>query len=167
MTDPSSPFHDLPPEATRVAAGRIGRIVLAYGLACVAAGVARTVGLVIEETWVRGFGRLVADNGAASLVIVPVMTALIAFVAAAPFATAFLVWAEGRSARALGLYLVGGAAIGAATQGLVTLPFTGASMSIGLVVLTALAGMVGGWVHWVVAVRSAPPPPRRVAWPEA
>ena len=149
-----------------VASGRIGRIVVAYVLAVAAAAVLRTVGLVVEETWVRGFDRLVAVNGWSSLLVVPAMTALIGFVAAAPVATAVLVVAEARGMRVLWGYALAGGAIAALTRFVVTLPFGLAGPTAGLVALETVAGIIAGWVYWLVAIRSAPPPPPADPWAE-
>ena len=170
MSDPVSPLSDLshetrrvaadlPYEASRVASGRIGRLVVAYAVAVVAAVAARTLGLVVEEAWVSGFDRMIATNGWSSLLAVPILTGIVAFVAASPFATAFLVVAEGRGMRGPLLHLAAGAAIAVAAQALTTFPFGLPAASGGLLALDAFAGMIGGWVCWIVAVRSAPPPP--------
>ncbi|MER2605900.1 MAG: hypothetical protein ABTQ29_08735 [Siculibacillus sp.] len=160
MTDRSHLPPDDHPGVEHVAAGRIGRIVLAYALAIAAAAIVRTLGLIVEESWLHGLASLIARNGVTSLILVPAATALIAFLAAAPFVTAFAVWAEGRGARSLPLHLVAGALIGVTTQIVVSLPYTASPpVGVGLILLAALAGGVGGWVYWTVAVRSAPPPP--------
>jgi hypothetical protein len=166
MSDPASPLTDLTYATNRVGSGRIGRLVVAYVAAVAAAAVARTFGLVVEETWIAGFGHLVAVNGWSSLLVVPAMTGLIGFVTAAPFATAFLVFAEGRGVRGLGPYLAAGAAIAVATQAILTVPFGVSAAGGGLYLLDAVAGAVGGWVGWLVGVRSAPPPPRLPPWAE-
>ncbi len=160
MSDPDFQPRRLAAQQARASAGRLGRIVLGYGLACAGAGVVRTLGLIAEEAWVRGFGRLVADNGWSSLFLVPVMTAVMVFIAAAPFATAFLFHAEGRGLRAPLGYVIAGAVIGPLTQGIIGfLAGAGLHPSFGLTALAAFAGGVGGWLYWIVAVRSAPPPP--------
>lgn len=158
MSDPVSPLHDLPYEATRVASGRIGRLVVAYVAAVVVVAVVRTLGLVAEESWVHGFERLIAANGWSSLLLVPAMTGLVGFVAAAPFATAFLVVAEGRGMRSLATYAIAGLVVAVLTQMLLAL-FDVDLPGVGLLVLDAVAGAIGGWVGWMVGVRSAPPPP--------
>lgn len=147
-------------DRTPVAGGRLGRIVAAYALAAFAGALARTFGLVIQETVVRGLSAMIETNGAAALIVVPLASALVAFLAAAPFVTAFLVYAEGRGARALGLYVVAGAVIGPMAQGLIG--FFDASdraPGLGLYGLDLLAGAVAGWVYWTIAVRAAPPAP--------
>lgn len=160
MSDRSSSSLDGWVDRERVAAGRIGRITLAYVLATTAAALTRTLGLVVEESWVRGFGRLIADNGVASLLLVPAATALVVFVAAAPFTSAFVVWAEGRGLRSAVVHVAAGSVIGVATQTTLALLGAGiAAMPTGIVLLAALAGCAGGWVYWLIAVRSAPPPP--------
>lgn len=161
MPEPLSPRLDGWPERERVASGRIGRIVLAYVLATGAAALVRTLGLIAEESWTRGFGRLVGDNGIASLALVPAATALVAFFAAAPFVTAFVVWAEGRALRSGVAHVAAGAVVGLVTQTLVAL-LTGtfAALPTGVVVLSSFAGAIGGWIYWLIAVRSAPPPPQ-------
>ncbi|NLH81784.1 MAG: hypothetical protein GX458_13180 [Phyllobacteriaceae bacterium] len=164
MSDPASRLRDLPLEATRVASGRIGRLAVAYLVAVIVTAVVRTLGLVIEESWVGGFDRLIAANGWSSLVLVPAMTALVAFVAAAPFATAFLVIAEGQGLRTRRAYVLAGLIVAVSTQFLLSVPFGLPLPSIGLVGLDAVAGAVGGWVAWIVGVRSAPPPPRLAPW---
>lgn len=156
---PTRVAADLPFEASRVGSGRIGRLVVAYAVAVVAAAAVRTLGLVLEELWVSGFDRMIAANGWSSLLAVPVLTGIVAFVAASPFATAFLVVAEARGMRSPLIHLVTGGAIAVATQAVTTFPFGLPAASGGLLVLDAFAGMVGGWVCWIVAVRSAPPPP--------
>ena len=164
MAEPISPLSDLPLETSRVASGRIGRLVLAYAGAVIAAATTRTLGLVIEETLVSGFDRLIAGNGWSSLLTVPALTGLVAFVAAAPFATGFLVVAEGRGARGLAPYVFAGALVAVATQLLLTVPLGFPMAGVGLLLLDAAAGAVGGWVAWVIGVRSAPPPPRLPPW---
>lgn len=164
MSDPRSSLRDLPLEATRVASGRIGRLFAAYLAAVAVAALVRTFGLVAEETWTFGFDRLIAANGWSSLGIVPAMTALIAFVAAAPFATAFLVVAEGRGVRGLAAYLVAGVVVAVVTQFILTVPFGFPAPGLGLSLLDAAAGAVAGWVAWVIGVRAAPPPPRPLPW---
>lgn len=164
MSNPASRLHDLPLEATRVASGRIGRLAVAYLVAVIVTAVVRTVGLVIEESWIAGFDRLIAANGWSSLLLVPTMTGLVGFVAAAPFATAFLVVAEGRGLRTRLAYVVAGAVVAVSTQLLLSLPFGFPAPSLGLVLLDAVAGAIGGWVAWIVGVRSAPPPPRLAPW---
>jgi hypothetical protein len=150
------------PPRSRVADGRLGRIVGAYLLATVAAALLRTLGLVVEETVERGLGAIVADNGLGALILVPIASALVIFVAAAPFATAALMVAESRRWRAAAAYLVIGALIGPATQLLVAvLGGATSAPSAGLTALAALAGLTGGWIYWLVAVRSAPPAPLR------
>jgi hypothetical protein len=160
MSDPGFEPHRLAAVEARAAAGRLGRIVAGYALGCLGAGVVRTFGLVAQEAWLRGFGRLIDDNGAGALVLVPVLTAAVSFLAASPFVAAFLMQAEARRARAVFAYVVAGVVIGPLTQGLVG-ALTGAGLhpNFGLVGLAALAGAVGGWLYWIVAVRSAPPPP--------
>lgn len=149
------------PPRPRVADGRLGRIVGAYLLATIAAALLRTLGLLAEETFERGLFAIVADNGAGALILVPVASSLVIFVAAAPFATAALMVAESRRWRGATAYLVAGAAVGPATQLLVAvLGGSTSAPSLGLAGLAALAGLTGGWVYWLVAVRSAPPAPR-------
>lgn len=152
-----------------VAGGRLGRIVVAYGLAVAAGALARTVGLIGQETVVRGFGRMIEVNGVAALVMVPLFTAAVAFLAAAPFATAFLIFAESGGARARLLYVGAGAVIGPLAQGLIGIFDTsGGPTALALYLLAGLAGAIGGQVYWSVAVRAAPPappvggPPRRI-----
>lgn len=159
MSEPISSLRDLPYEATRVASGRIGRLFVAYVAAVVVVALVRTLGLVAEESWVHGFGRLIEANGWSSLFLVPVMTALLGFVAAAPFATAFLVVAEGRGVRTLLAYGLAGLVIAVATQLVLTLPFGFPAPSFGLLGVDAIAGGLGGWVGWMIGVRAAPPPP--------
>jgi len=166
MSEPGSSFDDRPLAARRVASGRIGRILMAYVLAVAAVAAVRTLGLVIEESWTRGFDRLIAVNGWASLVVVPAMTALIVFVAAAPLVTAFLVAAEARALRAPWIYALAGLAIALLTRALIALPFGLPLPSFGLFALEAAAGGVGAWVYWLVAIRSAPPPPPSDPWAE-
>lgn len=164
MSDPASPLSDLPIATSRVASGRIGRLAIAYLVAVVVTAGVRTCGLVVEESWVVGFDRLVAVNGWASLLLVPAMTGLVAFVAAAPFATAFLVFAEGRGVRGLAPYVLAGLVIAVVTQAILTIPFGFPAAGGGLYLLDAVAGALGGWVAWIVGVRSAPPPPRLPPW---
>lgn len=164
MSEPVSTHDDRPPAPRRVASGRIGRILIAYGLAVAAAAVVRTVGLVIEESWARGFDRLIAANGWSSLLVVPAMTALIGFVAAAPLATAFLVVAEARALRSPVIHALAGLIVALLTRISVALPFGLPLPSFGLLALEASAGVIGGWVYWVVAIRSAPPPPPAAPW---
>lgn len=164
MSEPASSYDERPLATRRVASGRIGRILIGYALAVIAAAALRTLGLVIEESWARGFDRLIAVNGWSSLVVVPAMTALIGFVAAAPLVTAFLVVAEARAFRALAVYMVAGPIIAVATRLLVVLPFGLPLPATGLLTLEAATGIVAGWVYWVVAIRSAPPPPPADPW---
>lgn len=157
----ASPDDFTAPDRPAVADGRLGRIVGAYLLACLAASLMRTVGLILEESIGRGFATVLGENGAAALILVPVASTIVIFVAAAPFATACLMVAESRRWRSPIGYLVAGAAIGPATQILVAI-FDGSTAvpSAGLSALAAASGATGGWVHWLVAVRSAPPAPR-------
>lgn len=164
MSDPLVSRRAHSADLRPVASGRIARLVVAYAAAVAVAAVARTVGLVVEETWTSGFARLIAANGWASLAVVPAMTGLVAFVAAAPFATAFLVVAEARGLRAAFAWIVAGAVVAVATQAILALPFRLPLPSLGLSGLDALAGAIGGWAAWVIGVRSAPPPPRRPVW---
>ncbi len=166
MSDPASPFSDVPFGTGRVASGRIGRLAIAYVVAVVVTAAVRTFGLVVEESWVVGFDRLVAVNGWGSLLLVPAMTGLIGFVAAAPFATAFLVFAEGRGVRGLAPYVLAGLLIAVVTQAILTIPFGFPAAGVGLYLLDAVAGALGGWVAWIIGVRSAPPPPRLPPWAE-
>lgn len=147
-------------ERAAVAGGRLGRIVAAYALAALAGALARTFGLIAQEVAVRGFRPMIETNGLGALVVVPLFSALVAFLAAAPFATAFLVFAESIGARSRWLYLLAGAAIGPLAQGLIDL-FDGSARPTGLALygLAAIAGAVAGWVYWTVAVRAAPPAP--------
>ena len=148
-------------DRTSVAGGRLGRIVAAYALAVLAATIARTFGLVAQETVLRGFGAMIETNGVAALVVVPIFSAVVAFLAAAPFATAFLVFSESAGARALWLHLVAGAVVGPLAQALIGLfDASGNPAGLALYGLAAIAGLVGGWVYWTVAVRAAPPAPR-------
>jgi len=160
MSDPRFEPHDLAAAQARAAAGRLGRILAGYVIACLGASVVRTLGLILQEASTRGFDRLVADNGWNALALVPLATAIVVFLAASPFVTAFLVHAEGRRVRAAFAYVIAGVVIGPLTQGLAGfLGGAGLNPKFGLVALAALAGAVGGWLYWVVAVRSAPPPP--------
>ncbi|WP_333824287.1 hypothetical protein [Pinisolibacter sp.] len=146
-----------------VAGGRLGRIVAAYALAAVAGAIARTFGLVAQETAVRGFAAMIETNGVGALVVVPLLSGFVAFLAAAPFVTAFLVFAEGSRARSLWIYVVAGAVIGPLAQLLIGLfDASGRSPGVALYGLDALAGAVAGWVYWTVAVRAAPPAPLRL-----
>jgi hypothetical protein len=149
------------PDRPAVADGRLGRIIGAYLLACFAAALVRTIGLVVEESIGRGFATVLGENGAGALILVPVASTVVIFVAAAPFATACLMVAENRRWRSPFGYLLAGAAIGPATQILVAI-FDGSTAvpSAGLSGLAAASGLTGGWVHWLVAIRSAPPAPR-------
>lgn len=142
-----------------VAGGRLGRIVAAYALAAFAGALARTFGLVAQETAVRGFGAMIETNGAGALLVVPLASAFVTFLAAAPFVTAFLVFAESSGARANWLYVLAGAAIGPLAQLLIGLFAAGASSGAALYGLDAAAGALAGWVYWLVAVRAAPPAP--------
>lgn len=160
MSDPGFRPHDLATAQARAAAGRLGRILTGYVVACLGGSVARTFGLVVEESSTRGFGRMVADNGWGALALVPLATAAVVFLAASPFVTAFLIQAEARRARRASAYVIAGLVIGPLTQGLAGfLGGDGLNPDFGLVGLAALAGAVGGWLYWIVAVRSAPPPP--------
>ncbi|MCE1235455.1 MAG: hypothetical protein LWW93_03765 [Hyphomicrobiales bacterium] len=161
MSDPVVSRHARALAPRPVASGRIGRLVVAYVVAVVAAAALRTIGLVVEESWVSGFGRLIAANGWTSLLVVPAMTGLVGFVAAAPFATAFLVFAEARGLRSLLAWILAGAVVAVATQILLALPFRLPLPSVGLCGLDAVAGAIGGWSAWLIGVRSAPPPPPR------
>jgi hypothetical protein len=146
-----------------VAGGRLGRIVVAYALAALAGALARTFGLVAQETAVRGFGAMIDTNGAGALVVVPLLSAFVTFLAAAPFVTAFLVFAEAGGARAGWLYVVAGAVIGPLAQVLIGLfDASGRSPGLALYGLDAVAGAIAGWVYWMVAVRAAPPAPPRL-----
>ncbi|TBW40079.1 hypothetical protein EYW49_05280 [Siculibacillus lacustris] len=160
--------HDTLPTTGRpaVADGRLGRIAGGYALACLAAAVVRTLGLVAEESFERGLATVIAANGVGALILVPIASTVVIFVAAAPFATAALVVAESRRWRAAAAYLAAGAIVGPATQVLVAIvDGSTAAPSAGLSGLAAIAGLAGGWVHWLVAVRASPPaplvPPRR------
>lgn len=164
MSDPLRRFDDLTFDAGRVASGRIGRIVTAYVVAVVIGSLLRTFGLVIEESLTSGFGGIVRRFGWASLLVVPIMTTVVALIAAAPFATAFFVVAEGRATRSRLAWIVAGAAIAVVAQLLVTVPFDAPAPALGLLGLDALVGAIAGSVGWVVAVRSAPPPPVRDPW---
>ena len=148
-----------------VAGGRLGRIVAAFALAAFAGAIARTFGLVIQETAVRGFGAMIETNGLGALVLVPLLSGFVAFLAAAPFVTAFLVFAEAAGARAVWIYVLAGAVIGPAAQLLIGLfDASGRSTGLALYGLDLLAGAVAGWVYWMVAVRAAPPaPPASIA----
>jgi len=147
-------------DRTTVAGGRLGRIVVAYALAAFAGALARTFGLVVQEAAVRGFSAMIETNGIGAFVVVPLASALVAFLAAAPFVTAFLVFAESGGARANWLYVLAGGAIGPMAQGLIGLFDTsGRPASLALYGLAAAAGAVAGWVYWIVAVRAAPPAP--------
>lgn len=146
---------------TTVAGGRLGRIVAAYALASFAAAIARTFGLIAQETAVRGFGAMIETNGVAALILVPLASALVVFLAAAPFATAFLVFAESRGARARLLYIAAGAVIGPLAQALIGLFDGGQPTGLALYGLAVVAGAIAGQVHWSVAVRAAPPAPPR------
>lgn len=146
-------------ERAAVAGGRLGRIVAAYGLAAFAGALARTFGLIAQETVVRGFGAMIETNGIGALVLVPLASALVAFLAAAPFATAFLVFAESAGARSRWLYLAAGATIGPLAQALIGVFDGGRPASLALYALALVAGAVAGWVYWTVAVRAAPPAP--------
>lgn len=164
MSDPLRRFDDLAYDSGRVASGRIGRIVAAYLAAVVIGSLLRTFGLVIEESLTSGFGGILRRFGWSSLVVVPVMTAAVAAIAAAPFATAFFVIAEGRATRSRLAWILAGAAIAMIAQLLVTVPFDAPAPALGLLGLDALAGALAGSFGWVVAVRSAPPPPVRDPW---
>lgn len=155
-----SPDDFTAPERPTVADGRLGRIVGAYLLACLAAAVVRTAGLLVQESLGRGLAATLGENGVAALILVPIASAVVIFVAAAPFATACLMVAENRRWRSPAAYLVAGAAIGPATQLLVAV-LDGSTRvpSAGLMSLAAISGLAGGWIHWLVAIRSAPPPP--------
>lgn len=160
MSDPDFEPHHLAAVQARAAAGRLARILTGYVVACLGASVVRTFGLVVEESSTRGFARLVADNGWGALVLVPVATAAVVFLAAAPFVTAFLVHAEGRRVHGAFAYVIAGVVIGPLTQAFAGfLGGAGLHPNFGLVGLAALAGAIGGWLYWVVALRSAPPPP--------
>lgn len=146
-------------DRTVVAGGRLGRIVAAYGLAAFAGALARTFGLVAQEIAVRGVGPMIETNGIGALALVPILSAVVVFLAAAPFVTAFLVFAESAGARSLLLHLAAGAVIGPLAQALIGLFGSSAGTGLGLYGLDVVAGAVGGWVYWSVAVRAAPPAP--------
>lgn len=164
MSDPLRRFDDLAFDAGRVASGRIGRIVAAYVAAVVVGSLLRTFGLVIEESLTSGFSGIVRRFGWSSLLVVPIMTSVVALIAAAPFATAFFVVAEGRATRSRLAWILAGAAIAVIAQLLVTVPFGADAPALGLLGLDALAGALAGSVGWIVGVRSAPPPPVRDPW---
>ena len=149
-------------DRTTVAGGRLGRIVAAYALAAFAGALARTFGLVAQETAVRGFGAMIETNGVGALVVVPLLSGVVAFLAAAPFVTAFLVFAEASGARTAWIHVAAGAVIGPAAQLLIGLFGSSAATSLGLYGLDIFAGSVAGWVYWTVAVRAAPPAPPRL-----
>ncbi len=152
-------------DRTSVAGGRLGRIVVAYALAAFAGAIARTFGLIAQETAVRGFGAMIETNGIGALVVVPLFSGVVAFLAAAPFVTAFLVFAEASGARAAWIHVLAGAVIGPAAQLLIGLFGSAATTSLGLYGLDVFAGAIAGWVYWTVAVRAAPPaPPRLDTW---
>lgn len=143
-----------------VAGGRLGRIVVAYALAAFAGALARTFGLVAQETAVRGFGAMIETNGVGALVLVPLASGFVAFLAAAPFVTAFLVFAESSGARAGWIYVAAGAVIGPLAQLLIGLfDASGHATGLALYGLDLLVGAVAGWVYWAVAVRAEPPAP--------
>ena len=146
-----------------VAGGRLGRIVVAYALAAFSGAIARTFGLVAQETAVRGFGAMIETNGVGALVVVPLLSGFVVFLAAAPFVTAFLVFAESSGARSRLLHIAAGAVIGPMAQALIGLfDASGHPASLALYGLAAVAGAVAGWVYWTVAVRAAPPAPSRL-----
>ncbi len=152
--------HRLAAVEAKDAAGRLGRIVAAYALACLGAGTLYAFALLAAEAAQRGLARVMADAGWSSLAIVPIGATLVAFLAASPFATAFLVHAESRRVRSAAPYALAGAVIGPVTQATVGFLVGGGVHPAATPVLAAMtAGAVGGWIHWVVAVRSAPPPP--------
>ena len=154
-------LHESVLDRATVAGGRLGRIVAAYALASFAGALARTFGLIAQETAVRGFGAMIETNGIAALILVPLASALVAFLAAAPFATAFLVFAESSAARARLLYIGAGAVIGPLAQALIGLFDGGQTTSLALYGLALVAGAIAGQVYWSVAVRAAPPAPPR------
>lgn len=160
MSEPGFDPHHLAAVEAKDAAGRLGRIVAAYALACIGAGTLYAFGLLTVEAAQRGLGRVMAGAGWSSLAIVPIGATLVAFLAASPFVTAFLVQAESRRVRRPGPYALAGAVIGPVTQATVGfLTGGGAHPATTPIVVAAVAGAVGGWIHWTVAVRSAPPPP--------
>lgn len=147
-------------ERNAVAGGRLGRIIVAYGLAALVGAFVRTFGLMAQEIVVRGFGPLIETNGVGALLLVPLLSACVAFLAAAPFVTAFLVFAESAGARSRLLYIAAGAVIGPLAQALIGFFDTSdRPTSLALYALAALAGAIGGQVYWLVAVRAAPPAP--------
>ncbi len=160
MSDPVFDPHRLAVLEAKDAARRLGRIVAGYAVAVAGAAMVRTVAVFVVEAVERGIGRVVGDNGWASLFVVTVFTAAVVFLAAAPFAAAFLVHAESRKLRGVGAYAGAGAVVGPSTQSLIWF-VTGAGIvpPLGLAVIAATAGAIGGWLYWIVAVRSAPPPP--------
>ncbi|MDK9695149.1 MAG: hypothetical protein OEL76_02015 [Siculibacillus sp.] len=146
-----------------VAGGRLGRIIVAYVLAAFAGALARTFGLIAQETAVRGFAAMIETNGLSALVAVPLFSGLVVFLAAAPFVTAFLVFAEAGGARARALYVAAGAVIGPLAQALIgVFDASGRPTNLALYGLAAVAGAIAGWVYWTVAVRAAPPAPPRL-----
>jgi hypothetical protein len=160
MSDPVFDPHRLAVLEAKDAARRLGRIVGGYTLAVTGGGVARTLAVFLVEAAMRGPGAVIRDNGWASLLVVALLTSAVVFLAAAPFATAFLVQAESRRLRGAGLHVGAGAVIGPATQSLVWyLTGGGVLPPFGLTLIAAAAGALGGWLYWIVAVRSAPPPP--------
>ena len=163
MSDPVR-LVDPPPATAGVASGRLARIVLAYVLAIAAATLLRTFGLVVEESLTTGFDRMIDRNGWASLLVVPALGALVALLAAAPFATAFFVVAEAMGLAGRAMWIAAGATIAVLTQTLVTVPFGLGSSSLALLGLDAVVGAVGGGLAWIVAVRAAPPPPAARTW---
>ena len=149
-------------ERTAVAGGRLGRIVAAYALAAFAAALARTFGLMAQETVVRGFGPMIDSNGVGALLLVPILSAMVAFLAGAPFVTAFLVFAESSGARSRLLHIAAGAVIGPLAQALIGFfDASGRPTGLALYGLAVIAGAIGGQVYWSVAVRAAPPAPPR------
>lgn len=148
------------PLPDRLAGGRLGRIVGAYALAALGAAVLRTVALIAEEIAVAGFGTVIELNGWLALLIVPLASAVVIFLAAAPFTTAFVVFAESRGLRSAGPHLLAGAVIGLLTQ--VAVSFLDGSRGAtppAILLLAAAVGLVAGWLYWMVAIRAAPPPP--------
>ncbi len=136
----------------------LGRKLAGYLAACLASALAIPIALLTHDMIVFGADAALSTTSLIDVLLIVIMCFVIAVIAAAPFATAFIVAsAGGATLRSPTLFAIYGAITGLAIEiGGVILGLAKVApdlSSLPVFGMIAAVGAVGGLVYWTIAVR--------------
>ena len=139
-----------------IASGRLGPVIRGYAAACLLAAVVLPFGLILQDLFTGRLGSLHVSE----IFLVSAGLFLVTFIAAAPFATAFIVLSETMGIRSIAACAAFGALTGVMVEVIFRIFRSGpgpAGSFWSLLLTVGLVGAASGVVYWIIALRGHVP----------